>query len=269
MIDISSYEDAMFGVKEVDIPMPIMPNGHYIFDSYAGESSGRKMIVREDTGKPISVMSNDYKLISNKQLLEAALPMIDKYGGVVPSGNIKGDVEMSRVFGDARSIFPFDFPDTEVKIANGDYLHPRITLINSYDGTKRVGFKYGAYRLVCSNGLTIGQASTEQYMHLGSNTQLDDIGAIVQNVINKMQEMLGEHFGSMVDKHMKMNDITKMVNMFPQSLRGEVYAQIKTQDAWNVYNAGTYALSHLMDRSKESVHHLDRDIYKFIKRNAA
>jgi|APSaa5957512576_1039674.scaffolds.fasta_scaffold51033_1 hypothetical protein len=268
MIDLEQYEEALFPVTEVAIPMPVTSNGELHLETNYGDDSKFKMIVREDTNAPISVMSADYRLISNRELLEAALPMIDQYGGVIPSPNNNADIEVNRVFGNARSQFAFDFPQREVKVGN-DIVHPRITLINSYDGTKRVGFRYGAYRLVCSNGLTIGKASTETYMHIGKNTELNNIEEIIKKVFMNMDSMIEGGFAPMTEMKMLATDINKFVAQFPKQYQDDVTAQLTSTNAWEVYNAGTYVTSHLMDRGNEATHNLERDIFRFVTSKAS
>ncbi len=257
MLDISQYEEALFPVSSEPVRNPM-----------TGADTQFNMIVRTDTDVPISVMSSDYRLITNRELLEAALPLIDQYGGVIPSPNNKADIEINRVFGNARSQFAFDFPERKITIGK-DIVHPRITLMNSYDGTKRVGFRYGAYRLVCSNGLTIGKSSTEMYMHIGKDTPLNDIESIIQRVFVNMNDMIEGGFKPMTEKTMLATDINKFVAHFPKQYQDEVTSQLTDSNAWSVYNAGTYVLSHSMDRSKESIHNLEREIYKFVMRKVA
>lgn len=278
MINLEEYEDALFDVREVPIERPFFaPNGKVEYNTIGAKAffgnddnqkSKFKMIVRHDTMEPISVMSKDYRLISNRELLESALPLIDTYGGVIPSPNNKADIEVNRVFGNARSQFAFDFPEYKINIGD-DIVHPRITLINSYDGTKRVGFRYGAYRLVCSNGLTIGKSSTETYMHIGKDTPLDNIEGIIQRVFTNMNDMIKGGFQPMTERRMLATDINKFVAHFPKQFQDEVAAQLTNTNAWEVYNAGTYVLSHSMDRSKEAVHNLEREIYRFVMSKAA
>ena len=265
MIDLSLYENALFDVDEKIIALN---SDGVVGSEFEGEQTGYKMLVRSDTNEPISVMSTDYKLVTNKELLEAALPLIDQYGGVVPEPNINKELEISRVFGNARSMFAFDFPNHTVEIANNDILHPRITLINSYDGSKRVGFRYGAYRLVCSNGMTVGSYQQEQFLHLNSTAQLDNLGDLVKNVFENMESAV-EGFRSMTEQKLSMKDVNNFVKLFPQRMRGEVYGQLKSGNAWDVYNAGTYVTTHLMDRNAESTHKLERDIVRYVERKAA
>jgi hypothetical protein len=49
------------------------------------------------------------------------------------------------------------FEDVEVDVGPHDRLHPKIDFYNSYDLGWSRAMNFGAYRLVCKNGLTIGE----------------------------------------------------------------------------------------------------------------
>lgn len=56
----------------------------------------------------------------------------------------------------------FLFPEIEVKIAEKDFVNPELQLYNSYDTTWPFIVILGAFRLICTNGLIIGQ----KFLHL-------------------------------------------------------------------------------------------------------
>jgi hypothetical protein len=49
------------------------------------------------------------------------------------------------------------FKDVVAKVNQHDVLHPQIEVFNSYDSGWSRKIFFGAYRLVCTNGLTIGE----------------------------------------------------------------------------------------------------------------
>ena len=61
-------EQTLFPVTETPAVFPDDPSGYI--------STGYKFIVREDTGKVLSCMSNDYKLVDNNQIIDAAKPIL-------------------------------------------------------------------------------------------------------------------------------------------------------------------------------------------------
>ena len=64
-------EQTLFPVTETPAVFPDDPSGY--------KSTGYKFIVREDTGKVLSCMSNDYKLVNNKDIIDVALPVLKKH----------------------------------------------------------------------------------------------------------------------------------------------------------------------------------------------
>lgn len=49
------------------------------------------------------------------------------------------------------------FPDVDYTIRNGDTVNPEISVFNSYDLGWKLRGSFGAFRLICSNGLMIGE----------------------------------------------------------------------------------------------------------------
>jgi hypothetical protein len=70
---------------------------------------------------------------------------------------------------------------------------PRILFHNSYDGSRKAQFSYGIFRLVCDNGLVVGNAQTFKFLHLGD--YLDDL----LNQIRAMAETQGQVFDRIND----------------------------------------------------------------------
>ena len=103
-------QNAMFPVKEV----PAIAIGDEWSDEHpsSATNTGWKFIVREDTGKVLSCMSDNYKLVKNETIIKAAEPIVKKHKGVVK--------EVS-VFNGGRSVhMKWHFPDHLVKIGKED-----------------------------------------------------------------------------------------------------------------------------------------------------
>ena len=66
-------QNAKFPVKEV--PAIGVDSNREI------DSTGYKFIVREDTGKILSCMTDSYKLVKNETIIKKANPLIKKLGG--------------------------------------------------------------------------------------------------------------------------------------------------------------------------------------------
>ena len=78
----SALNETLFPVCEVPaIGVPLDDKG--ALEGKEIDSTGHKFIVREDTGQVLSCMTDEYKLITNKQIFSYANPMIEKNGGQI------------------------------------------------------------------------------------------------------------------------------------------------------------------------------------------
>jgi Domain of unknown function (DUF932)/Protein-tyrosine phosphatase len=113
---------------------------------------GFKAIVDLKTDKVFSIVSKDYKLIRH----EDAIHQVESALGKIPE---LGRFEIANEFYNSggRMRRKYRLYDVSVEIAKGDYVNPEIHLYNSYDRSWPFFVTVGAFRLVCSNGLVIGQ----------------------------------------------------------------------------------------------------------------
>ena len=79
-------QDAMFPVKEMPAIWADKENGNVL-----NKNTGYKFIVREDTGKILSCMTDNYKLVKNETIVKYAQPIIKKNGGEIKEVNLLRD----------------------------------------------------------------------------------------------------------------------------------------------------------------------------------
>ena len=113
------------------------------------KSTGYKFIVNENTGNVISCMSDNYKLVTNQEVMKEVEPIMNKSKAVFKEAQMFGG-------NNARTKWTWYYPGIKVKVSKDDVLNPEITIQNSYDGSWELSFLAGAFRLLCANGLTIG-----------------------------------------------------------------------------------------------------------------
>ena len=173
----STLHDAIFPVCEVPaIGVPLDDKG--ALEGKEIDSTGHKFIVREDTGQILSCMTDEYKLITNRQVFNYANPMIRKSGGEIK--------EVAVFSGGARTTVKWHFPNEKVSVRKGDMMTPEIVIRNSYDGTIGLNILAGAFRIVCTNGMIIGViAQNYKNKHSVYNVSLDDIEPVIDETIKK------------------------------------------------------------------------------------
>lgn len=112
-----------------------------------------KAIVNPEDGHLYGIVGRDYKVIPHAEsfaLVEEALKEMPEYG--------TPDVSAKFINNGSRMICDVKFPEAPVMVGtNNDMLDPKITVFNSYDGSWRYQLAFGAFRLVCTNGLIIGE----------------------------------------------------------------------------------------------------------------
>ena len=252
-----NLNESYFPVKEVPVMYDIVGKDEAV-------NAGYKLIVREDNNKILSCMTDNYKLVTNKDIMEKADPILKKQGAIL------SDIHM---FGNgARIRYKYRFPDTKVEVEKNDFVNPEIIINNSYDGTSEVSAMGGAFRLVCSNGLVIGYSiGKEGSRHTVWNKE-EEIEAIVKSVINKTTTVFKNDFPRMIEKAVKKKDSQKLLELFPgYTMESMVQYLLKTppKNYWDLLNAATWVTTHVMKRKAEATHKFESRIFDTVKNMAA
>ena len=127
---LKSYKAPVFGADSIRIP------------NYSAIRT-----VEED--KPLAILGEGYSLLNH---YDAAKQVFDELDANVLNYNIRNlttndEKRMSMIIG---------FPEMEFDV-DGSKIEPTLTLCNSVDGTLRYSKIFGFLRLVCTNGLMVGE----------------------------------------------------------------------------------------------------------------
>ena len=223
-----------------------------------------KLIVRKDNHKILSCMTNDYKLVQNKEIYDIAAPIIEKKDGKLVD---------SQIFGDgARTMWKWRFSDIKLKIAKSDYINPEIIIKNSYDGKVGVHAMGGAFRLVCSNGMMIGTIIKHfNAKHSIYNKQLANIEKVIEDTIEMTLEVAKQHFSEWANIDINEDSLISLFKLFPIEMN-EFVAQYmmaqKPNTLWDLYNCATNIVSHRMSKNKEATHKVEMSLFPFMKQIA-
>ena len=254
--------DAMFPVMEVPAYYEITKKNKGKGTSVREVQTGHKFIVREDTGDILSCMSDNYKLITNKQIIEAANPIIKKSGGKLKEVNVFGKGEKLHM--------NWHFPNHLVKLSNKDEMTPEIVIDNSYNGTVGVNIIAGAFRIICSNGLVIGVVAHKyKNKHIKSNVSLDDFESVISQTIENTKHLMKEEFPVLQDTKFRDRHVIDFLSMFPlqaNELVTQALIANSPKSFWDLFNVGTNVLSHHMNRTSQSTHSIERKLYPTVKR---
>jgi len=227
--------------------------------------TGYKLILNENTGKVVSCMTDNYKLVSNAEVMKEIEPIMNKS---------KATFKEAQMFGEnkARTKWTWIYPNIKVKVGKDDILNPEITVQNSYDGSWELSFLAGAFRILCANGLTIGTIlDAKRNRHSIYNSDLMKIGDMISDTVNKVESVFVDEFGQLVDTKAKKSDIAKVVRELPQQAVEPFVRYLqreKINNYWDLLNAFTWVTSHALNRKHEATNKLEKKVYPLIRKMA-
>jgi len=118
-----------------------------------------KAVVDTYTGRVFAVTTNKYNILRHEDVLDVvheAIARNPEFGNASLTLELPDD--------GAKMWAKYVFPETEYDIGDGDLINPTIEVRNSYDTGWAFSLIFGAFRLVCSNGLVVGKKFTH-YVH--------------------------------------------------------------------------------------------------------
>ena len=105
-----------------------------------------------DTYKVYGIVSGRYEVVRHERVIEEVERAIR---GNPDLDHYETETAFYNDFGRMRRIYRFT--DVWVEIQHQDFVNPELQLFNSYDCAWPFIVILGAYRIICSNGLVIGQ----------------------------------------------------------------------------------------------------------------
>jgi hypothetical protein len=119
--------------------------------------SGKKVLVNSDTNNPISIISSDYEICTNREAYEK----IEVFNIISPL---------------TRSFCHIDLitPEKRFRVGNDEF-QPFVRVTNSYNRMFKLYFRIGVCRSICKNGVIFDEDSIEfSYNHVrGARKTLD------------------------------------------------------------------------------------------------
>lgn len=113
---------------------------------------GRYAIVDQNSGTAYNVCTDLYKPIYHELVIkdvEDAAAAHPEYG--------KPEIKVSLLADGAKLRVHVVFEEVDYTIKSGDVVHPTTDIKSSYDLGWKYSMDFGAYRLICSNGMKIGE----------------------------------------------------------------------------------------------------------------
>jgi hypothetical protein len=201
-------------------------------------------LLNANNGDLVGVVSDKYKVIQHRELLEPMMDMINEKQYTV--NKIMSINNGSRIY-----LEVIIGGDIEVTRNEGqlDCMRPMATLVNSYDMSKPAGFIAGLFRLICKNGMYVGIRQIEFVKrHLGRNVFNLDFNEAVQGSIDLVTNRIAPKFRELVNKSVDANRLNLINENLPtrlvKEIGGEKAEQLNGKNEWEVYNMFTAQLTH-------------------------
>ena len=213
----------------------------------------RVAIVNTETGNPLSIVSNRYKVVSNNDIVVATLNAIE----AAKLDTTDAEVMVQTSAHGARSMIRIVMPAYSV-LAGQNQTNLEIVTLNAYDGTWKYMTKAGGMRVACLNGQVMGKiiGSYSQYHNASLNVER---GA--ENLVRMIGEFntSGEWFTKMMNRATTEAEVDKLVVKFlaiaavhiddsrAATRIRESYKKYATEmgaNAYAVYNAFTDFITH-------------------------
>lgn len=216
--------------------------------------ANKKAVVRTDTGDTLGIVSDDYGLVKHSTIIDSFRKAGSKYGVTEKISLAKNGAQL---------FYQMTFPKIQLEVQKGDLINMMMIAKNSYNGMNSLQVIFGAFRLVCENGLILGtQFLGFNYRHVGTVGGILDAELTGQYKVAYAQyiKLFGER-APLIQKMVKQ-PVTgdklfdpKETNI-PKYLLVEAENKFKSENnmsVWNYYNSLTYAISHKMKTENPSM----------------
>lgn len=211
----------------------------------------KKVIVREDTNETLGIHSSSYKLVKNEEVF----PQFEE--ALLKSSIDLTDMRVvdSTTFNGARAFREYYFPAHKMRINSflgDDEVDLKLRLFNSYDASHCFGFSFGAFRLVCSNGLVIGHNMNTQYVRHTSNLDTEKLLASLEKSfeIYTQHQDIWNHWANKQITDEQVSQILDRIQFMSKRLKESLtnYWLIEVsklgRTVWALFNALTYWSTH-------------------------
>jgi len=196
MTRITEIDDLMFPVELRAVYTDIEVNGN----TKIIKVPNSRTIVDKHSGRPLGIVSNNYKLITNEEAIKLGKQCCSELIGTREAANIE--------------IFQVDAPST-ASFCHIDLIHksyvmnlwdgttqaetfvPYVRLTNSYNRSRALKFDIGLCRELCLNGIIFESETIEFKFNHVNNKTTDDISFALKN--GKLKSLF-EKFVSYADK---------------------------------------------------------------------
>lgn len=220
------------------------------------DTSLGQAVYRTDTGSPLGIVGQRYAIAQNPDLQVAAAEACE---AALPTHALQ-EIELQEFTsrGGAYTRFEYTFPGmgADIRQLSGasTQLKFRIGVINSFNGSGSIRAMAGAYDLVCTNGMVIGEFESSAFRH-SAGFHPGKLRAFIEIEAQRYLERV-RIWQRWALKEIHPADAREALELAGMSGRRvermmeqlEIEAQSRGMTVWSLYSALTYYSSHNSDR---------------------
>ena len=215
-----------------------------------------KAIVNPETEQIVSVVGSGYQLVQNADVFPQFEDAIRLSG--LDSNGMERDIQTSH--GGGRTVVSYTFPEHKVQVKEDDYVDLKLTILNSYDTSWRFRVLGGAFRLLCANGMIVGDTFLE---YSGKHTASLDTERAIANLDNSLQGFLATADLWKQYPKVKVNEV-QVASVFDTLAKGskamlkyldechKMYVDELGSNLWALFNTLTEWSSHHEIKNKQN-----------------
>ncbi len=150
-LNVQEREEIRGRYQDIQFPDPVLEPLWY-GKRPTTRIDGKKVIVDQATETVFGICSDLYQVIHYEdivKMVENTVAKLPEFGKISVTPKIIGD--------GGKMAIKAKFEDVHYEIKKGDVVNPQIMIRTSYDLMWKLSGTFGAFRLICSNGMTVGK----------------------------------------------------------------------------------------------------------------
>lgn len=206
---------------------------------------------REDSGECLGMTSDQYGLVQNDELLDAAYAALASRG----LNDYKERIVVAE--GGKRLYAEFEFKDRQLATSVGDVFGYKLILKNSFDRSLRLSFALGFLRLACLNGMATMEKEFAATKKHSTHVSVEFLSGAIDQAMNSGQTAL-KVYDSLAQKAIsdEQGQLILRNLELAKALSGTLRQSVETlwlaprrqedkgRNLYNLYNAVTEHLTH-------------------------
>ncbi len=205
---MSVYQNLMSQIDNAGLLFNVQEDK--LFTESGAEVPKKKALINLNNGKVMSVVSQNYKVVTNDEIFSGFCKSVERSGIDADGARVK----IRQTSSGARAMVDFVFPNQLLNVHRDQSATAlQLCALNSFDGSTRYLTKAGGLRMQCLNGQILGDIVGA---YSSTHTANLDVDAGADAVIGMIEQFnkAGEYWSQMMKTSVKPETAYKVFMMF-------------------------------------------------------